>query len=96
MVRRGGTAVQVGAPKMDEVMNVSPFFVWFAGVKNVIGSFYGSSTVHKDIPILVDLYRKGDLLLDELVSKTIKLDDVNAAFDDMKTGTVARSVITSF
>ena len=42
----------------------------------------------------VDLYRQGRLKLDELVTKKRTLDDVNAAFDDMKTGAVTRTVLT--
>ena len=45
------------------------------------------------MPKLVDLYKKGELKLDELISRTITLDEVNDAFDAMKTGEVARSVI---
>ena len=47
-----------------------------------------------DVPKLIDLYKKGELKLDELVSRTIELDQVNDAFDAMGTGEVARSVIT--
>jgi S-(hydroxymethyl)glutathione dehydrogenase/alcohol dehydrogenase len=49
--------------------------------------------VQKDVPKLIDLYKKGDLKLDELISRTITLDQVNEAFDAMKTGEVARTVI---
>jgi S-(hydroxymethyl)glutathione dehydrogenase/alcohol dehydrogenase len=49
--------------------------------------------VQKDVPKLVDLYKKGDLKLDELISRTITLDEVNDAFAAMATGEVARSVI---
>ena len=41
----------------------------------------------------LDLYKEGDLKLDELISRTIRLDDVNEAFEAMETGEVARSVI---
>ena len=42
---------------------------------------------------LIDLYMRKKLKIDELVSRTIKLEDVNAAFDAMEKGEVARSVI---
>ncbi len=95
MTRRGGTAVMVGVSRMDDVIsNFSPFMHLFMGVKTIKGSFYGSANIHRDIPRYADLYRKGTLMLDELVSKTIDLADVNQAFEDMKGGEVARSVIT--
>ena len=62
--------------------------------KTIKGCWYGSSNVQKDVPKLVELYKKGELKLDELISRTIKLDEVNEAFEAMKTGEVARSVIT--
>jgi S-(hydroxymethyl)glutathione dehydrogenase/alcohol dehydrogenase len=47
----------------------------------------------RDMPRLIELYQRKKLKLDELVSKRIKLEDVNAAFADMEKGAVARSVI---
>jgi len=45
------------------------------------------------MPKLIDLYMRGKLKIDELVSRRIKLDDVNRAFEAMEKGEVARSVI---
>ena len=61
--------------------------------KTIKGCWYGSSNVQKDVPKLIDLYKKGELKLDELISREITLDEVNDAFEAMKTGEVARSVI---
>ena len=54
----------------------------------------GSNRFRLDMPAYIDLYRQGRLKLDELVTKKRTLDDVNAAFDDMKTGAVTRTVLT--
>ena len=62
--------------------------------KTVKGCWYGSSDVRRDVPRLIDLYRKGRLKLDELISREIKLDGINDAYEAMKTGEVARSVLT--
>lgn len=94
MARRGGRVVFVGVPRMDDMMTWSPFMELFAFDKKVSGSFYGHSNIHRDINRYVDLYREGKLLLDELVSRTISLDDVNGAFDALEKGEVARSVIS--
>ena len=93
MTRRGGMTVFVGAPRMDDMTQLNLFMDLFASQKTITGSFYGGANVHRDIPMLVDLYQRGILKLDELVSKTISLAEVNTAFEDMKGGTVARSVI---
>lgn len=94
MARRGGRVVFVGVPRMDDMMTWSPFMDLFAFDKKISGAFYGHSNIHRDVNRYVDLYREGKLLLDELVSATITLDDVNAAFDTLQKGEVARSVIS--
>jgi S-(hydroxymethyl)glutathione dehydrogenase / alcohol dehydrogenase len=93
MTRRGGQAILVGVPRMDVMVTVPAFFGLVLAEKTVKGCWYGSSDVRRDVPKLVDLYKKGDLKLDELVSRTIKLEEINEAFETMKTGEVARTVI---
>jgi S-(hydroxymethyl)glutathione dehydrogenase / alcohol dehydrogenase len=93
MTRRGGQAILVGVPKMDAMVQIPAFLGLVLQEKTIKGCWYGSSNVQKDVPKLIELYRKGDLKLDELISRTIKVDEVNDAFDAMKTGEVARSVI---
>jgi NDMA-dependent alcohol dehydrogenase len=93
MARRGGQAILVGVPKMDAMITLPAFFGVVLQEKTIKGCWYGSSDVQRDVPKLIDLYQKGQLKLDELVSRTITLDQVNEAFDAMKTGEVARSVI---
>ncbi len=93
MARRGGQAILVGVPKMDVMVTVPAFFGVVLNEKTIKGCWYGSSNVQKDVPKLVDLYKKGELKLDELISRTIALEEVNDAFAAMETGEVARSVI---
>ena len=61
--------------------------------KQVRGSWYGGSNVQRDVPKLIELYKDGTLKLDELVSRTIGLGDINDAFKAMEAGEVARSVV---
>ena len=63
------------------------------GARTLKGCWYGSSDVVRDVPRLLELHSKGELLLDELISARIGLDQVNDAFAAMKTGEVARSLI---
>src|SRR5437868_2856838 len=93
MTRRGGQTVLVGVPRMDVMVTVPAFLGLILQEKTIKGCWYGSSNVQRDVPKLVDLYKKGELKLDELISREITLDDVNEAFEAMKTGEVARSVI---
>lgn len=93
MTRRGGQTVLVGLPRMDAVIKVPAFLGAVMAAKTITGCWYGSADVRRDIPRLVELYRRGSLMVEELVSSTITLDDVNEAFETMKRGEVARSVI---
>jgi S-(hydroxymethyl)glutathione dehydrogenase/alcohol dehydrogenase len=61
--------------------------------KKLQGSNMGSNAFRVDMPRYVDLYLQGRLNLDDLVSKRIKLEQVNEAFADLESGEVARSVI---
>lgn len=93
MARRGGRAVLVGIPAMDVTVSFPAFFGVVLAAKTLTGCWYGSSDVRRDVPRLVELYARGDLLLDELVSRTVPLDEVNDAFAAMRAGEVARTVI---
>src|SRR6266568_6634928 len=93
MTRRGGQAILVGVPRMDVMVTIPAFLGIVLQEKTIKGCWYGSSNVQKDVPKLVDLYKKGELKLDELISREISLEQVNEAFEAMKTGEVARSVI---
>jgi S-(hydroxymethyl)glutathione dehydrogenase/alcohol dehydrogenase len=53
----------------------------------------GSNRFRIDIPRYLEFYRQGRLLLDEMVSRRGKLDDINEAFRAMKAGEVARTVL---
>ncbi len=57
------------------------------------GSSYGSARPRIDMPKLVDLYLAGKLKLDELISRRYPLDGINEAFQALRDGEVARSVI---
>jgi len=57
-------------------------------------SWYGDCLPSRDFPMLADWYLKGELLLDELITATIALDDVDDAFGAMERGETLRSVVT--
>lgn len=93
MTRRGGQAVLVGIPAMDVMLSLPAMIGLVLAEKTVKGCWYGSADVRRDVPRLIDLYRRGELQLDELVSRRIDLVEVNEAFAAMTAGEVARSVI---
>lgn len=91
-IKRGGSAVIVGVPAFGQEISV-PGAMISLEEKAIVGSLYGSANIRQDIPNLLALYMQKRLKLDELISRRIKLDEVNDAFDAMERGEVARSVI---
>jgi Zn-dependent alcohol dehydrogenase len=90
--KRGGTTVVVGAPAVTDVLRL-PAASLPLEEKSVVGSLYGSANLGRDIPRLIDLYRRGALMLDELIDRRIGLDDANEALDALARGEGARRVI---
>ena len=62
--------------------------------RGIIGCRYGTISPHRDIPRIVELYRRGDVLLDELVSATYPVEEWEQAVHELEAGKVARGVIT--
>ena len=92
MLTKGGTETIVGAARFD--LKVELPALAFLREKKVQGSMMGGVRNTIDIPRYIDLYMDGRLKLDEMISRRRPLSEINEAFDDMHTGTLARSVIT--
>ncbi len=61
--------------------------------KQLVGSIFGSANPRADIPRLLSLYKQGTLKLDELVTKTYKLEDINQGYVDMREGRNIRGMV---
>lgn len=92
MAKKGGAAVLVGVLPITKTVELSASLITLQE-KRVLGSFMGSNRFRLDMPSYVDFYLDGRLMLDEMISQRIPLEDVNPAFDQMRKGEVARSVI---
>lgn len=92
MVRKGGTACVVGVSKPTDTVTLGAFMMPFQE-KVLTGSMYGSARPSTDFPRLLALYKQNRLKLDELVTATYRIDEVNRAFEDMQGGVNARGVI---
>ncbi len=90
-IRSRGMAVWIGAPPLEPLSIDAGVVFW--GEKTIMGSNYGSARPRHDMPRLLALYKSGRLKLDELVTRTYRLEQINEAFDDMLRGKVARGVI---
>ena len=89
MVRNAGTAVQVSGieESIDFDMNL---FEWD---KIYINPLYGKSMPEQDFPKLLELYSRSLLKLDEMITRSYALEDLQSAFDDMMAGRNAKGVI---
>jgi S-(hydroxymethyl)glutathione dehydrogenase/alcohol dehydrogenase len=92
LTRKGGTVFVTGLSRTDALAAV-PLFLFVMQEKKLIGSLYGSGQPLKDISRLVDLYEEGRLKLDELATRTYKLNQVNEALDALSSGEGARGII---
>jgi S-(hydroxymethyl)glutathione dehydrogenase/alcohol dehydrogenase len=91
MLARGGVATIIGMiPVGVHVELHGPEFLM---ERRIQGSNMGSNRFRVDMPRFVEFYLQGRLHLDDLISRRIKLEDVNDGMDALKTGEVARSVI---
>lgn len=88
----GGRMVMVGLPHASEKAGYSPLGMAYAG-QSMLGSMMGDTVIGRDIPWLVEMYEQGRLKLDELVSGTWRLDEINAAVAATKSGKARRNVV---
>jgi S-(hydroxymethyl)glutathione dehydrogenase/alcohol dehydrogenase len=92
-IRKGGTVVVTGlADPMKNTIEL-PGALLTLFEKRIQGSLFGSGDPFHDIPRMVELYRAGDLKLDELITQTYTLDEVNQGYQDLLDGKNIRGVI---
>lgn len=88
----GGTATLIGMVPLGQKIEIDARTLLFSE-KKMQGSYMGSNRFRYDMPKYIEFYRQGRLKLDEMITRRIKLEDVNDAFRAMKAGEVARQVI---
>ncbi|MDP8924064.1 MAG: Zn-dependent alcohol dehydrogenase [Chloroflexota bacterium] len=87
-----GVAVLIGVPSADAVIEF-PAQEYFGMGGSLRVSWYGDCLPTRDFPLLADLYLKGELKLDEMITRKIALEEVQDAFEAMERGETLRSVI---
>lgn len=89
MIRNAGTAVQVSGIEQEIVVDMN-LFEWD---KVYINPLYGGCNPEKDLPKIVEHYQSGKLMLEEMITRTYSLDQLEQAFEDMLSGKNAKGVI---
>jgi S-(hydroxymethyl)glutathione dehydrogenase/alcohol dehydrogenase len=91
-IRKAGTVVVTGIGGADTEVRV-PAFELTLFQKRIQGALFGQSSPSRDIPWMLSMYQNGQLKLDELITTTYKLDDINDGYADMHAGKNIRGVI---
>src|SRR5438552_1289988 len=91
-IRRGGLAVVVGVAKPTDSTSVRTMTLPFEE-KTLTGSYFGSCVPRVDFPRMLALYLKGELKLEELITRRYKVAEAPQAFADLESGRNARGVI---
>ncbi|MDB5133663.1 MAG: zinc-binding dehydrogenase [Mucilaginibacter sp.] len=89
MVRNAGTAVQVSGIEQEISIDMN-LFEWD---KTYINPLYGKCRPQIDFPTIIDLYEDGQILLEQMITRTYLLNELNKAFNDLLAGRNAKGVI---
>ena len=92
VTRRGGTTVTAGLPPPTHTFAL-PQVNLVAEERTVKGSYIGTCVPTRDLPRYIELYRRGKLPVDRLMSGRLKLDEINLGFDRLHEGKAVRQVV---
>ncbi|MGQ4714568.1 Zn-dependent alcohol dehydrogenase [Streptomyces anulatus] len=90
--RRGGTLCVVGAGAMDDNFQVNMFELFF-DEKRILPSMYGGGDVQRSYERAIALWRAGRIDLESMITHRVRLDGINDALDQMRTGESLRTCI---
>lgn len=92
VTRRGGTTVTAGLPPPTATFAL-PAVNLVAEERTLKGSYIGTCVPSRDVPRYIDLYRRGRLPVDRLMTGRLALDEINAGFDRLGEGRAVRQVV---
>lgn len=92
MLDWGGSCIMLGVPKIGT--EVSFVVNAMYNDKSIMGCRYGAARPHYDIPLVVDFYKSGRFLLDQMVTQVYDSSDVNQALEDLEGGKLNRAVLS--
>jgi len=93
ITRRGGTTVTAGLPHPTATWPMAPTHL-VAEERTIKGSYIGTCVPSRDLPRYIDLYRRGRLPVNRLMTGKLKLEQVNEGFDALAEGRAVRQVLT--
>ena len=93
LIRPGGTTVCVGAPPLDQGVEIPNFTMFSSFEKKLLGCLMGSCNSLHEIPRLAGLWQGEKLDLANMVTRRRPIEEINEAFDDLKAGRGIRTVL---
>jgi NDMA-dependent alcohol dehydrogenase len=94
LTAKTGTCVVTGMGSLLDVDVKLNLFLFTMLQKTLKGNIFGGGSSHVETPRLIGLYKSGMLKVDEMVSQTYRLEDINQGYQDMLDGKNVRGVIT--
>ncbi|NKI18057.1 S-(hydroxymethyl)glutathione dehydrogenase/class III alcohol dehydrogenase [Spongiibacter sp. KMU-166] len=86
-----GESIIIGVAGAGQEISTRPFQLVTGRVWR--GSAFGGARGRTDVPRIVDWYMDGKIKIDELITHTMPLSDINKGFDLMHSGESIRSVV---
>lgn len=93
LTRKGGTCVLTGMTSQLTSSVKIDLQEFILSNKSLAGTVFGSCNPKADVFRLARLYQTGQLLLDEMITRRYRLDDINEAYDDLRNGKIVRGII---
>lgn len=94
LTAKTGTCVVTGMGNMVDADVKLNLFLFTMLQKTLKGNIFGGGSSHIETPRLVGLYKSGMLKIDEMITRTYKLEDINEGYQDMLDAKNIRGVIT--
>src|SRR6476646_6256394 len=92
ITRRGGTTVTAGLPPPTATMPLAPVTL-VAEERTLKGSYIGTAVPNRDIPRYIQLFQRGLLPVDRLLTGTLDPKEINEGFDRLHDGLAIRQVV---
>lgn len=93
VIGKGGRVVHTSVAPINETDVTMSLFDLTLMQKQLVGSIFGSANPRYDIPRLLRMYQEGTLKLDELLTKTYDLEDINEGYQAMRDGENIRGMV---
>lgn len=90
--RKGGTTVILGVTSSEDKLEL-PSWLIMGEERRVVGSYMGSIVPRRDIPMLLSLFSRGKIRLDEVITGVVRLEELNEALDRLADGVAVRQIV---